>query len=492
MKNTLFLVFSFLIVSLYQGQISFFRAYSDFGYDKGEGITQLEDSSYLITGSSSSFTSSSQAFVLHVDSVGNRISSHHYGGSESDMGKRIFQVPNDGIYVCGQSNSNTENFYDAYFFKTDFAGNLLYEKHYGGSNYEEIQDAVMLKDTSFILVGYTESTPNETANLYLLRINRFGDTLWTKNMGSEGNDIAHSIKIFNDTTVIIGGEYYISDSLNTKAFLMKMNIDGTIYWNNHFGNNAGKYVLKDFVISSGFFRCVGYHQLEDVENQTFAHRLFVNLDGEFDSDNVDFAPGNQYYNLISENTLASTYYGVLTARKTGYFDLYDNQYADLVIRSLTEFINPIDFGFYSREGDDIANQLIPTNDGGAILVGYNENPPLGGANVILVKIGKNATFPQSHTLPQFSTLVSIQENSGVTKSEIYPNPNEGKFRITLAEQVEKENLKVFNTLGQEIKINVLFSEQFAEINLARFSTGIYFLEISNTSGLKTLSKFVIK
>ena len=64
--------FIILCVSLLSyGQNSFFKLYSGSGYDRGEGIVQLEDSSYVITGSSSSWSESSQAFLLKIDAEGN-------------------------------------------------------------------------------------------------------------------------------------------------------------------------------------------------------------------------------------------------------------------------------------------------------------------------------------------------------------------------------------------------------------------------------------
>jgi hypothetical protein len=118
----------FIVPFWSMSQISFFRTYSNGGFDRGEGVCQLKDSSYLITGSSSSFTDSKQAFIMHVDSLGNFLWSKHYGGNEADKGRRIFGVENDGIYVIGQSNSVGTSFYDAYFLKPIFK-EICYSKN---------------------------------------------------------------------------------------------------------------------------------------------------------------------------------------------------------------------------------------------------------------------------------------------------------------------------------------------------------------------------
>ena len=86
-------------------QTSFYRLYSGSGNDKGEDVVQLEDSSFVIVGSSSSWDDNQAAFMLHVDSLGNYLSSHAYGGAEVDGGKRVLYKPGSGFFIIGQSNS---------------------------------------------------------------------------------------------------------------------------------------------------------------------------------------------------------------------------------------------------------------------------------------------------------------------------------------------------------------------------------------------------
>ena len=103
---------------LASAQISFYRNYSDNSYDFGQGVVQLEDSSYVITGTSGSFTGHGQAFLMLVDSVGNRKWSNHFGGSENEWGRRVLHQDNFGYFVCGHSNSFGSGDYDFYLVKT--------------------------------------------------------------------------------------------------------------------------------------------------------------------------------------------------------------------------------------------------------------------------------------------------------------------------------------------------------------------------------------
>ena len=89
---------------LASAQISFFRNYSDDSYDFGQGIVQLEDSSYVIAGTSGSFIGNGQAFLMKVDSLGVRKWSNHFGGVESEWGRRVLYKQNFGFFLCGHSN----------------------------------------------------------------------------------------------------------------------------------------------------------------------------------------------------------------------------------------------------------------------------------------------------------------------------------------------------------------------------------------------------
>ena len=94
MRNLILLIL--LIISAFQvnAQNAFYKLYSNNGYDFGEGIAQLEDSSFIVTGTSSSFTDGpSQAFLLKVDSVGEYQWSLPYGGTEEDGARRVLYSP---------------------------------------------------------------------------------------------------------------------------------------------------------------------------------------------------------------------------------------------------------------------------------------------------------------------------------------------------------------------------------------------------------------
>lgn len=480
---------TFLIFSLQvQAQSKFFKSYTGKGYDFGEGIVQLADSSYLITGASSSFGDGpAQAFILHVDKFGGRIWSKSYGGQESERGRRIFYVENDGIYVAGYSSSMSQGSFDFYFFKTDLSGNLLFEKTYGGPGFEKLHDAVLVPgDTSFILVGETKSNPEEIENMYIMRLKSNGDTLWTKQLGSSGLDIARGVEMISDTTFVVAGDYYDTNSNHQKAFLMKMHINGTEDWLKKLGNE-GDYSFNDVAFDESRIRAVGYNRY--TKNNVDYSRTY-----SFVAD-ID---GNTLNQIVDSSASGGTYtrYGYLTSYSENSNKFYISEQStlgvtptlvgggeDIIIARFEGFLYWSGTGINaSYIGDDQINQLIRTSDGGAVSIGYNSAGGAGGNNITLLKIGKNDDFVPPYTIPNEGSLVFKEELDESIQVSIYPNPVEEMLQIEVASH-EEVQLVVLNSLGvvvAETEFNHLTS-----IDLSDYPNGLYFVKLEISGATKT-------
>ena len=244
--RVLILLFSLLISATSFAQISFYKLYSGSGYDKGEGIVQMADSSYVLTGSSSSWGQSQQAFLLAVDSLGNYKWSQSYGGPETDQGKRVLHISGDGFVVAGISNSFGAGDYDAFLFKTDEQGNQLWTKNIPFPNaWEKINDAVLTADSGVVMVGELLPLTNSNADMYIVRTNKMGDTLWTKRWGSDGEDKLNAV-LNRNGNFILAGQVYVQDSSMIKGFLCEIDGNGNVLWADTISDKPGEYVITTF------------------------------------------------------------------------------------------------------------------------------------------------------------------------------------------------------------------------------------------------------
>lgn len=451
----LFVFILFLIPINVSSQSHFYKIYTNNGYDFGQGIVQLEDSSYVITGSSSSFQeASSQAFLLKVDSLGNYKWSSNYGGAESDFGRRVLYKKNVGFFIAGYTNSFGKGDFNAYLVKTDEQGKLLWQKSYGGNGWEKINDAIILPDTSIIMVGQTNSGTSGNDNIYIIRTDKNGDTLWTKNIGGSSNGFATVVKDLNGTDVLIGGQIYVSDSIKNKAYLLSLNKNGQVNWEHYYGND-GDYQINDLIISGNEINVVGCRK-NKVKNDSDGYSAKINVSGALIYEFAYSIPGLESYESISNYRNVNKVYIAYNQELAGTTypigkDLYFGRFrTDLVYDNHTIGL--------SNSGDDISGQIISTLDGGLILVGYNSSFGAGGNNVFLCKISSDEIFPITSGVPIPNSLVSIEKIEAEIDFSVYPNPASDKICINVKYDFEGK-IEIKDMLGR-----VIYQKEINSIN----------------------------
>ena len=459
----IFLCF-FLAPNLIFGQISFHNIYSSNGYDKGFGIAQLEDSSYMVTGSSSSFQNNSQGFLLHIDSVGNFISSTNYGGSESDIIKRVLYKPGFGFFLAGTTNSFGNGSFDALLMKVDQNGVLEWQKSYGNLGWDRIHDAVLTRDTGVMMVGEIYDTASLSMNIYMVRTNKFGDTLWTKNIGSQGEDKATSVIRVQDSMYVVGGAVHVADSGFAMGYVCKINDFGVVQWSDTIGDSFGPYEINDLVEMQTGMNVIGC-RYDNTLNSGDNYKARMDLNGNLLNEDTYQSPGNTVFDQIG-----------LNGNQTSLFIAYRYQDASSFQDGYDLSLARFTFGMFwdnhamviNNPMEEKIEDLVPTSDGGLIAVGYNKYPVNGGSNIFVVKIDSNDVFPSS-TVSVTIPLVNLHEMQS-NRVVVYPNPFTDQININLDQPMDVILMDAFGKVLEEFVL-----KQSGVLNLGHLKSGVYYL-----------------
>tara|TARA_B110000285_G_scaffold25622_1_gene24636 strand:+ start:7867 stop:9315 length:1449 start_codon:yes stop_codon:yes gene_type:complete len=457
--------FVILLSNTVGAQISFFNYYSDNGVDRGEGIVQLEDSSYVITGSSSSFgDGSSQAFLMQIDSSGNFQWSNHYGGAGSESGRRVLYTKDFGFFICGFTNSFGNGGFDNYLAKIDESGLLEWEKAIGGAGWEKVHDAALTRDTGVLMVGESSSN-NTNKDIYIARTDIGGDTLWTKTLGGSGDDYASDVLQIDDSTFIVVGRSYVEDSLLTKVWATKIGDDGTIYWEKNFGNEANSWA-NGVAFSGGELRIVGGSEGVNCIGVD-PYTCIITKNGAFWGEYVSHDNGDSdLISIINFGPSQELYIPTSVANEWTFLEG-----RDIKIDRLSNSFSWVEEFYIGREYDDVSNQIINTNDGSAITVGYSTNVVSGGNDIYVCKIGPNNDYPDTENGAVNNNVVTVIESENQSlELKVYPNPSNGVVTIkSLYENVEK--IQVLD-MGGGI---VLEKFNMSSVDLSSFENGYYIL-----------------
>ena len=101
---------------------------------KLDAVRETSEGGYIVAGSSISFGSSTDIWVLKLDSSGNVAWEKTYGGSDYDQASSIGQTPDGGYFLAGHSQSFGAGGKDVVLLKLDATGSVDWQKTFGGSS----------------------------------------------------------------------------------------------------------------------------------------------------------------------------------------------------------------------------------------------------------------------------------------------------------------------------------------------------------------------
>ncbi|MBI4721675.1 MAG: T9SS type A sorting domain-containing protein [Candidatus Stahlbacteria bacterium] len=128
-----------------------------------------------------------------------------FGGTGFDGGESVQETKDGGFIITGWTASFGAGQGDVYLIRTDEHGDTLWTRTYGGVKDDEGYSVQETKDGGFIITGFTCSFGAGKEDVYLIRTNSEGDTLWTKTFGGIDSDGGRSVQETNDGGFIIAG-----------------------------------------------------------------------------------------------------------------------------------------------------------------------------------------------------------------------------------------------------------------------------------------------
>jgi hypothetical protein len=103
---------------------------------------------------------------------------------------------------------------------------------YGGPDVDHGRAVAQTADGGYFIAGYTTSFGEGQTDVYLLRVNSAGDTLWTRSAGYVGADYAEDVQPTSDGGCIAVGEWGTGDR---QIWLIKMDASGSRQWDFFYG-----------------------------------------------------------------------------------------------------------------------------------------------------------------------------------------------------------------------------------------------------------------
>ena len=206
-----------------------------FGRGMGNSVQQTTDGGYIITGNG----------LIKTDSSGTEEWDRTFGGS---MYNSVQQTTDSGYVITGSINFSGNA--DVYLIKTDSNGVSLWTQTFGGSNSDQGNSVQQTTDGGYIITGYTSSLANDTSDVYLIKTDSDGDSLWTQTIGGSDWDYGRSVQQTADGGYIIVGSTGLYP--NTDLLLIKTDSQGNKQWLHTSGDGYGSGSSIQQTIDDGY------------------------------------------------------------------------------------------------------------------------------------------------------------------------------------------------------------------------------------------------
>ncbi len=225
--------------------------------DRAYSVQETRDSNFIVAGVLDNAINFGieTSFLLKLNQDGDTIWSktfEHYTTAKS-----VIQTADDGYIFCGLIGIN--NFTEVYLTKTNYLGDTIWTKNGGlGFLYGRGEDVVQLADSSYIITGSAYHGSDQ--NIFVSKVDKNGNLIWSKEYGGSHDEYAQVVDVVNNEEFIVAGNTYSYSTgqfTNLDVWVLKLDKNGDTLWTKTYGNEKNNSVTDIKISTDGGFVICG-------------------------------------------------------------------------------------------------------------------------------------------------------------------------------------------------------------------------------------------
>lgn len=352
------------------------------GDDYAYSVINTSDSGYLVAGTTEShyYSSSSPGkytYLIKLDKKGNKQWEHKYSIRKTMTTSSIIKANDTGYLIPGACRTGYTDKWNWFLIKINNSGDTLWSKTYDvPEQASEVKDIVSTGN-GYIMTGQ---------NFHTIKINEMGEIVWKADLNIPDYSKACAITESHDSTYIIAGN--LQESITEPGDLLLVKIDkyGEKIWSKTYGGQADDYASSITSSPAGGYIVTGATKSYGEGQYDF---YILNIDEN--GDTIYTATYGEIDFGISRDEQINS---VVLARDGGFILVGTKEYPgrdkDIIITKIDNQGTTVWVKHFLTDQLDVATDICPGSDNGYIVTGYTIRP--SHSDVYVMKIDEEGNL----------------------------------------------------------------------------------------------------
>jgi hypothetical protein len=431
------------------------QVYTDGGdHTETQGMTKTSDGGYVIVGNYipeediylDKKNRDQEGRVLKLDSNGNVVWNKTYGDSGFDQLNAVARTSDGGYILAGSSWGLQKE--EAWVIKIRSDGNVQWQERYGGSADSRALSVVETTDGGYAFAGWKKYTGGDNIpNGWLVKLDSSGSKQWDRTYGGDETDKIQTVIETNSGGFALAGWSDSFASQGDDMWLIRTDKTGNKLWDHTYSNSNDDGAFGEGLIQTndGGFAVAGF------TTDSFDNMWLVKVDES----------GTKQWGEVYLRSLNDTATSILQTSNgnyvlSGYTETYDgsNDYDGWLLKSDGADGSKIWDRLYGGDSTDAATDVVANTDGSYTLAGYTQSADTylrsswvlntdGGdsdSTVPIINLPDRSTKGLSETT---MTATLDQAPNGLSGFTIEVTPKDGT--IAEIQSVEEADISVLET-----------------------------------------------
>jgi hypothetical protein len=227
------------------GEEQWNKTYVETGYSEAFSVLQTQDDGYFIAGitpySFTSYPYETDLLLIKTDSKGNQQWQKVIKGDRTVFyAFHALQTTDGGIIIVGSRRYELESIFDILLIKLDLYGNEQWNRIISEAGCSLTATYIQeTSDSGYIIAG-TRSLDKEGSDFLLIKTDFEGNIHWNKTFGGTEREHAYSVAQTADFGFVIAGETWSygtgkNDIWQNDIWVVKTDPQGNMLWHNSYG-----------------------------------------------------------------------------------------------------------------------------------------------------------------------------------------------------------------------------------------------------------------